>query len=260
MIRFSSSMLISTSRLQRTLEKSYVSHISHIRFMSSIRLTRSDHQGSHCGFCWSTVEQYGINRGRCLCVECPFLWWSVYAIFGLSYGFGIMKLEICDLKKPYIQVLKSGTNFFVFFQKLSQRKKNILTKMKPPGFGRKKQISKKGSGCGDTVGLPRLRNSENNLKNCLGARGANGRRKERTKSAKGVWGSRKSSKPIAEESKARAGKGLGLKSKAGPLIPDIPWWLTERYSWLRCSGGPSRTYPKRPTPDNERSFRGGTDS
>ena len=49
-------------------------------------------------YCGSTVDQYGINRGVCIRVECPFRGGSVEAIFGLSYGPGTMKFVISDSK------------------------------------------------------------------------------------------------------------------------------------------------------------------
>ena len=64
-----------------------------------------------------------------------------------------------------------------------------------------------------------MKNSERKKNNSArGVRGSNGPRKERKKSEKGVRGSRKSAEPLAEERKAKAGKGLGVESRVGPLI------------------------------------------
>ena len=105
------------------------------------------------------------------------------------------------------------------FSKFSER--TILMKMNQPGWFSaegKKQISQRGSGWGVTS-LEKLRKEKKNLP--WEVRGSNGPRKERKTSENGVRGSRKSAEPLAEERNAKAGKGLGVKSRVGPLIGEL---------------------------------------
>ena len=99
-------------------------------------------------------------------------------------------------------------------------------KMNPPGsfsVEGKKKISKRGSGWGVT---PLEKLGKEKKKICQGGSRIKWTSEGKKKICQRGSGFKKIVEPLAEERKAKAGKGLGVKSRVGPLMK-WNWGLSE---------------------------------